>query len=432
MRRVLFSCFWQHETLRRALQQRILPRGYGALATAMVSAVMCLGNPSMTLLQGLATVLCLIALSTLHALTRRATIRVQRHGPSQVIAGQIWQQYLVIEGTGTLQGYRLLDLSPDSRPSFLTFSQRREPLENQRNGFDRFMAFYRWQWLLQQQQAFAPQHSDWQQHLTKNSTHHLPQPLRPQQRGLLILSELRVQLPDVFFLFQRSCRVRTNAFSLLVLPRRFRVSNTCFQGDARGRHADTRTPNVPHLQGDMRGLRPYQRGDSPRQIHWRATARSGKFISKEMEEPQRDQWGLVLDTCAPATTELFEAAVSVCASLLHAAEQHQRPLAWLHFTHETFSHPTPRTRNAAHGQRRLAEVQPHANACDVHPAIIPLPSCVLVTCQWPLSGPQLQGLVNDENSRILYIGENPPPPLPRHAQWLHPQRLEHDLLRLRL
>ncbi len=56
----------------------------------------------------------------------------------------------------------------------------------------------------------------------------------------------------------------------------------------------------PLVPTEFHGIRPYQRGDSPRWIHWRTSARRGELMVREFEETSNDNLLLVVDPWAPA------------------------------------------------------------------------------------------------------------------------------------
>ncbi|MBN1976055.1 MAG: DUF58 domain-containing protein [Anaerolineae bacterium] len=72
---------------------------------------------------------------------------------------------------------------------------------------------------------------------------------------------------------------------------------------------------------EILGVRPFRSGDSPRRIHWRSVARTGRLISKEFVDESRPGLTLILDVCRhpyPPTASKhtpFEWAVKVAASI---------------------------------------------------------------------------------------------------------------------
>jgi uncharacterized protein (DUF58 family) len=62
------------------------------------------------------------------------------------------------------------------------------------------------------------------------------------------------------------------------------------------------------------GLREYRSGDSPRRIHWKAWARTGRPVIKEYQDEFFVRHALILDTFVGGDDRGFETAVSVAAS----------------------------------------------------------------------------------------------------------------------
>jgi uncharacterized protein (DUF58 family) len=74
-------------------------------------------------------------------------------------------------------------------------------------------------------------------------------------------------------------------------------------------------------------LREYVPGDDPRQVHWRSTARTGTLMVKEHVDTSRPVTTVVLDARADRfTTESFEHAVEVAASVVLATQRRNRPV----------------------------------------------------------------------------------------------------------
>ncbi|MFD9741625.1 DUF58 domain-containing protein [Umezawaea sp. NPDC059074] len=71
---------------------------------------------------------------------------------------------------------------------------------------------------------------------------------------------------------------------------------------------------------DLRALRDYVVGDEPRHVHWKASARLGKLVVRDMVDPDEPGFTVLLDDRVGALTpEAFEEAVEVAASLAHAS-----------------------------------------------------------------------------------------------------------------
>lgn len=71
-----------------------------------------------------------------------------------------------------------------------------------------------------------------------------------------------------------------------------------------------------------RSIRDYVRGDSPRSIHWKSTARAGQLMVREYEAEGIPHFDISFDLKANwSSTEQFELAISTIASLLTLAQR---------------------------------------------------------------------------------------------------------------
>jgi uncharacterized protein (DUF58 family) len=105
---------------------------------------------------------------------------------------------------------------------------------------------------------------------------------------------------------------------LLVWPRTYPVGPVPAVG---GEDADVGMPSrrVTGGVGEVVGVRPYRRGDSPRRIHWPQTAKHDRLVVCELQPTARPAVLVVLDTDSSIHTSgldgTFEWAVRVAASL---------------------------------------------------------------------------------------------------------------------
>jgi uncharacterized protein (DUF58 family) len=142
---------------------------------------------------------------------------------------------------------------------------------------------------------------------------------RLTERGRYRLGPLRLSTRFPFGLFRYWMNCGTSA-TLTVLPRLGRLTRSwdalrheSFAGNDRREHR-------PGIDGDFYGLRPWQRGDSRRWIHWRTTARAGGVMVRQFEQPHSRDAAIVLDLWQPtdpdsASAENVELAVSFAATL---------------------------------------------------------------------------------------------------------------------
>jgi uncharacterized protein (DUF58 family) len=142
---------------------------------------------------------------------------------------------------------------------------------------------------------------------------------RLTQRGRYRLGPMRLSTRFPFGLFRYSINCGTSA-TVTVLPRLGRLTQSwnalrheSFAGNDRREHR-------PGIDGDFYGLRPWQRGDNRRWIHWRTSARSGGVMVRQFEQPHSRDAAIVLDLWQPAApdathAENVELAVSFAATL---------------------------------------------------------------------------------------------------------------------
>ncbi len=142
---------------------------------------------------------------------------------------------------------------------------------------------------------------------------------RLTRRGRYSLGPLRVSTRFPFGLFRYWFNCGTTA-TLTVMPRLGRLTQSwrtlrheSFAGSERREHR-------PGIDGDFYGLRPWQRGDSSRWIHWRTTVRTGEVMVRQLEQPHSRDAAIVLNLWQPqvpddAQQENVELAVSFSATL---------------------------------------------------------------------------------------------------------------------
>ncbi len=142
--------------------------------------------------------------------------------------------------------------------------------------------------------------------------------VKAKQRGIYHWSEvdLRTATPLGLFWSRRCYEVHATAIVYpLVLPLK-----KCSLLDTLGEEDSDQFPQERRFQsatvGLTRGLRPYRRGDSPRFIHWRSSARYGELRVRELELSMGGQEVVICLNSAIAWEEtIFEDAVIAAASL---------------------------------------------------------------------------------------------------------------------
>ncbi len=132
------------------------------------------------------------------------------------------------------------------------------------------------------------------------------------QRGYHELTGFRLSTRFPFGLIRKSRDVDAPA-RLLVFPALVPVADHLIFG-RRVEHGRKQTKSL-NRRGEFYGLREYRTGDDPRDIHWRVSARRGRYFIRESEDESSRSVVVVLDDDARADPAGFEAAVSMAASI---------------------------------------------------------------------------------------------------------------------
>ncbi|NOX20163.1 MAG: DUF58 domain-containing protein [Nitrospirae bacterium] len=144
-----------------------------------------------------------------------------------------------------------------------------------------------------------------------HSTMRFERKIRFKKRGYLTIRDFKLltSFPFIFFEFQS---VPEGKMGILVYPELMAVE----EGFLEPSSLETESGTISRANGeDVHGLREYRPGDSIREIHWKATAKRGELMVKEVYEAVPKNITLVLDNTPAQEEALFEKAVSLAASL---------------------------------------------------------------------------------------------------------------------
>jgi len=136
----------------------------------------------------------------------------------------------------------------------------------------------------------------------------------PGKRGVFQLKIGRVNSPFPFSLFFKSVPGVVGK-EVTVWPARWE-----WEGSPKvtgGYHHPDGARTLGHDQGtDLQGIREYARGDHPRNIHWKATAKTGKLLIRETANEQETGYLLYSHPSLFSTSDsLFEKWCSVTATV---------------------------------------------------------------------------------------------------------------------
>lgn len=337
--RLIHRIYYQNSALAHFFTNRIRPAG--TLLLVMIPLAWTLmpiySRGPVYQLRGM--VMAALVISLLWIMLRKAKVRTTRKLPRMATAGEPMRYRVNIrnEGKKRLSGASLLEMPPDNRPDAMLFSKSREPGEEERNIFDRTLCYYRWEWLQKKLTLFSSEPSAFLPSLASGEQAELSLSLTPKKRGVIMLADLRVCLPDPLGIFQRCRRTDSSRDKVIVLPHRYRLPLLALPGSARFQLGGEALSNTIGQSGDFTSVRDYRPGDPLRHIHWKSWARTGKPIVKEYEDVFFPRYGLMLDTFVPAeNADLFEEAVSVAASFAASIDTRESLLDLMFIHDEAF------------------------------------------------------------------------------------------------
>ncbi len=322
LRRSLYYNFRFIYKISRFVRNRFTGNGI-LLAGAMVIAGVFGFDTRQTLsFQIFSILVCLLFLSLICSFFFRGHFQISRKLPANATVGVPLNYKLQIENTGkNAQADLLLTDQLFTRfPEFSEFASSTDPLDHQRNRFDRFVGYPRLMRLIQQRRGGFIYDSE-PVEVTGNNRAYIDSTLLPIQRGWLQFDHVLVTKPDPFGLL-RSQKKFSAKDKLLVYPRYFPLNRLSLTGSRKYQPQGRTTGNRSGDSEEFLCLREYRVGDPLKKIHWKSFARFNKPVIKEFHDEYCDRRGLILDTFRSDKPErLFEDAVSVAASFALADQQ---------------------------------------------------------------------------------------------------------------
>lgn len=186
------------------------------------------------------------------------------------------------------------------------------------------------------------------------------------RRGKFDVGPLVLHREDLFGLARN--HLPTGEISTLrVHPKRY-PARAFAAGHSRHHHEGTSTDDALRGSLDLRDVREYVPGDEIRHVHWKATARSGRLMVRDLADPEQPRFTALLDTRPGAlSAAAFEDAVDLGASLLTAAA-----VAGRHSRLVTSSGLDVPTSGGAHAARALLDdLAELAQSGDPDAAVVP-------------------------------------------------------------
>lgn len=139
-------------------------------------------------------------------------------------------------------------------------------------------------------------------------------PIPTPRRGVIPIGPVRTVRADPVGLVRREI-IWTDAEELYIHPRTIGVPSTTtgFIRDLEGNP----TRQISNSDVSFHALREYVPGDERRYIHWKSTAKTGRYMVRQFEETRRSHLVIALSLASAdyGSEEEFELAVSVAGSL---------------------------------------------------------------------------------------------------------------------
>ena len=243
-------------------------------------------------------------------------LTVERRLASHATVGETlrYQITLLNQGKRTECGLSLLDRLHISLPDWDEFNNIPDQGRFPGNAVDRYVGFQRWQWLLRMKRGADIKEQPLPD-LPPGRRITVELELNPLRRGRLRFTDLCIYRPEPFGLFRTQQLIPLPKFCC-VLPRAYAVSPLPSVGGRSYQRGGVALTNAVGESEELMSLREFRHGDVPRNIHWRSSAKLGRWVVKEFQDEYFVRRALVLDTCCGSSRPAeFEAAVSVAASL---------------------------------------------------------------------------------------------------------------------
>ena len=259
---------------------------------------------------------CILIASRISLRFQIPEVSVRRQLPKYATAGEPFEYFVNVanEGHRVERDLSVMDNPRVVPPEFQQFRQSKEPGEETRNAYDRWIGWHRFVWL-QRVNTGINVITGHVPDIDMRGSELATMKATPLRRGAVHFESTTILHPDPLGLNYGLVDFESRE-QLTVLPRRYPVSRRFeFEG---GRHFQPGGVNSTWSIGESDefvSLRDYRDGDPIRKIHWASSAKRFKPVVKEFQDEFFVRQALILDT-AGNDSEVFEESVSVAASLL--------------------------------------------------------------------------------------------------------------------
>ncbi|MEL6939166.1 MAG: DUF58 domain-containing protein [Cyanobacteria bacterium J06598_1] len=291
--------------LKRWLAKHLTPAGMGVLVALFVFGLIGLDVKRSVSYQLFVFLLALLMVAVVLARCMRCRVSAVRQLPRFGIVDVPLRYRVRVQNHrgGKQAGFALSESFEETFPSLAEFRGVMRAQGGQK-AWMKFLAQRRW--------AFVPK-TEVPVLVGKGETE-VEADLIPLRRGLLTFNKLTLACAEPLGLVNR-CVTLARPEQVLILPKRYRLPVIELPG-ARRYQADglSAAASVGDSE-EFRALREYRPGDSPRKIHWKSWAKTGKPIIKEEQAEYAVRHALILDTFqAERYSDAMEEAVAIAAS----------------------------------------------------------------------------------------------------------------------
>ena len=343
----------------RALRRKLTPAGWLLLGLAIAGAIFGLNTRESLIYQvfGLSVGLLLIAAAA--SMRFNVNARVTRALPQVATAGVQFEYTVTVANLGNRSHEPVIveEALDGRRPTASEFVAFKVREDRARNIFDRLVGYPRFVSLMRLRTGA---------HIPAARLESLPakQPATvrltctPLRRGELRFESVTLGRPEPLGLMKALRRLPLRE-SLVVMPRTYPVAPLKLPGSRRLQPGGVAFAGHIGDAEEFVSLRDYRSGDTPRRIHWKAWARTGRLVIKEYQDEFFVRHALLLDTFPERDTLAFEAAVSLAASLVMMPRSNESLLDLMFVENRTYTFTQGRGLGApAKLLRLLATVEP--------------------------------------------------------------------------
>lgn len=267
-----------------------------------------------------ALMVCILIASRISLRFRIPDVSIRRRLPKYATVGEPFEYYITVinEGDQVERDLTIMDNPKIIPPSYEQFLQTKEPGEETRNAYDRWIGFHRFVWLQRVNTGITIKTGDVPD-VERSASAQTRLEATPLRRGHVNLRSTTILHPDPLGLNYGLVEF-DNPEQLIVLPQHYPVSKQFhFTG---GRHFQPGGVNSTWSIGESDefvSLRDYRDGDPIRKIHWASSAKREKPVVKEFQDEFFVRQSLIVD-CFEQDSDVFEDVITVAASLLMAME----------------------------------------------------------------------------------------------------------------